>query len=179
MTTIAFDGKFIAADTQGNFGSTVAYSRKLTRLEDGTILGGAGLYSNILRFIEHYKNNRNQISDFPELYHGEGGETDILIIEPNGPIKLFCSVDNYLHILPENKTQYAIGSGECYAFGAMDAGASAHQAVLIASRHDPYTGGSSITCWQRGPVKKPDTHPTEKKNPQQKIIDFYTRMNKK
>ena len=37
-------------------------------------------------------------------------------------------------------TPYAIGSGASYALGAMDAGATAKEAVKIASR-DVYTGG--------------------------------------
>lgn len=36
---------------------------------------------------------------------------------------------------------FAIGSGSPYAFGAMDAGASAAEAVKVASSRDPFTGG--------------------------------------
>jgi ATP-dependent protease HslVU (ClpYQ) peptidase subunit len=47
-----------------------------------------------------------------------------------------------MRISPE--TAYAIGSGAAFAMGAMDAGATAKEAVKIACR-DVYTGGKIRT----------------------------------
>lgn len=40
---------------------------------------------------------------------------------------------------------FAMGTGESFALGAMDAGASPEEAVRIAAAHDPFTGGKIIS----------------------------------
>lgn len=47
----------------------------------------------------------------------------------------------YSNMILSFDTVYAIGSGRQFAYGAMDHGSSAKEAVEIAAQRDPYTGG--------------------------------------
>lgn len=143
MTTIAidFEAMQIATDTQNTDSSGTAYRcRKVERLNDGSIFLGSGHLLSIgkakrwaeKRFDEKFR------PEWPELFGKRADEyafscvvirtdgTKILIDDEMEPQRLF---DKHL----------AIGSGGSYAVAAMDAGASAEQAVKIACKRDLYT----------------------------------------
>lgn len=141
MTTIATDGRTIAADGRSCISDRVSGSHvsKLRRLKDGSILGLAGDLQDI-----------DQVAAW--LDSGEEGKkpkvgnyTDALRLMPDGrllhysPALLATPVD----------VPFAIGSGADFAIGAMDAGMSALRAVEIASQRDPFTGGKITTMEAR------------------------------
>jgi ATP-dependent HslUV protease subunit HslV len=137
MTTIACDGKSMAAD-----GASSAYEvihctkrKKLSRLSDGSIIGTSGGHVDREAFREWLENGGKapKVVDFSALR-----------LMPDGRILYYgdtlegCEVD----------TPAAVGSGSQFAIGAMEAGLSAKRAVEIASKRDPWTGGQ-ITMMRR------------------------------
>lgn len=126
MTTIAFDGEHIAADSMLS-GAYVDTAEKIFKISGGYLMM-AGSYSEGLIFKKWCKDRtkpKPKLDDFEALeirgkkvmYYDEGIE----------PIPL--------------KAPAAIGTGCQFAMGAMLAGATAKEAVKIASKLDEATGG--------------------------------------
>lgn len=134
MTTIAFDGKSVAADKLCGGRYTVP---KLWRLPDGSVIGGAGDYDQIVEVVAWISEGaaEDRKPRFPD--DRENG-SDILLVESDG--KAFWLTWPYLRKVQITEKFEAIGSGSEFALGAMAMGASAQRAVQIASRFDPNTG---------------------------------------
>lgn len=130
MTTVATDGKTVAADSRC-IGSYIEPGniQKIWVLGK-SIVGFAGDYASGLRFIEWVKGGCNPESR-PELEDFNG-----LIVSASG-VKLFCEK----LVAMKSPRMSAIGSGDRIAMGAMMAGASPKKAVEIAKKLDPSTGG--------------------------------------
>ena len=133
MTTIATDGKSVAADGLGTVNNLVVEraGEKVRKLRDGSLLGVAGDAFAL-----------DQIADWLEAGavpadRPEGLKVDVLLIRPGGSA-LMCG--NSLR-LTACDLPYAIGSGGDLAMGAMAAGKSPAEAVEIAARYDINTGG--------------------------------------
>lgn len=96
------------------------------------LVGAAGSWTDVLKFWEVVLKRKRKdgiLHDNSELEAIELHPTGIYLYEANGaryPIK-----DQF----------YAVGSGAPYALGAMAMGASPEEAVAIAARFDPNTGG--------------------------------------
>lgn len=127
ITTIAYDGKTLAADTQGN-ASFILKGHKLHRLANGSLFGAAGSLQETLAVLG-WLNGGEKPTD---LENFEG-----LIIEASGASVL----GERLIRVPSLEPFYAIGSGSHFALAAMACGCTAVEAVRIAARFDPYTGG--------------------------------------
>jgi hypothetical protein len=128
MSTLAWDGRSLAADRQC-CGQYRARTTKLWRLRNGSLFGGAGMMEQILA---------------ARVWLEEGGD------KPEG-------LDDFNGILIESGRAYhlearlireriverchAVGSGSPFAITAMALGKTAREAVLIAARFDPRTGG--------------------------------------
>ncbi|MBL8644021.1 MAG: hypothetical protein JNK21_08800 [Rhodospirillaceae bacterium] len=132
MTTIATDGKVMAADSRltgdyiDQFNSTKLYA------VNGEIVGTCGTASEGLAYIQWLQDSKAapKLSDkFEALHLTRGG---------------IFSVDRNLVRIRVAKVS-AIGSGCGYAMGAMLAGASPGKAVQIAAKLDPHTGGKIVT----------------------------------
>ena len=131
MTTIATDGKSMAADGRCVTGSETIVEdacRKIVRLKDGRILGLAGKRSDLF-LLEAWFND--PASPKPKF------EGDALLLAPDGVF----FVDSAL-IPIASQTPIALGSGKDHALTAMDIGASPGVAVHLASLRDPFTGGT-------------------------------------
>lgn len=123
MTTIAWDGKTLASDSQMT-GSYIEQKNvsKIIR-KGGDYYGIAGRLSEGKSFVE---GEIDKLSD----------ETELLIVNAKGK----C-VWKGRHASEPMPDKTAIGSGANFAMGAMLAGASAVEAVKIASKLDISTGG--------------------------------------
>lgn len=77
-------------------------------------------------------------ADPAKLPPAEKADWNLLVVDPDS-IQLYSSDVPYPI---DVKPPFAIGSGEKYALGAMDGGLSPAEAVLAASKRDPYTGGN-------------------------------------
>ena len=148
MTTIAYRGGIIAADSRATYTSEAAGSRvhackKLFRKRVGegrkahdVIIATAGETSPGMVFVDWYGTGK----PVPELFLHLGGDFTCLVLTPRG---LF-EYDVYCRGEPIEEEFYAIGSGAKAALGAMHAGKSAVEAVRIACRIDPYSGGRIV-----------------------------------
>lgn len=144
MTTIAWDGRTLAADTQvSRHGNDVARTVKIHKF--GRLLVGAcGTTSLNQRFIGWLAAGMH--GDPPALAIGDSRGC-VIAIMPDGAIVEW----NGDHPPDVVRARFAAwGSGSDVALGAMAFGASAEQAVLAASTLDHATGGP-ITTLAVGP----------------------------
>jgi hypothetical protein len=137
VTTIAWDGKTLAGDKQRSFRFTPLSVTKVFRLEppkpignvpNVTAFGCAGDSTSAIKFEQWSRDG----GDKPMLK-----DLDIVLIDADGS----CWVgDHDLAFTRVLLPHWAIGSGADYALGAMARGATAQQAVDIASTFDTGTG---------------------------------------
>lgn len=131
MTTIATDGKYLAGDGRGTARSIIRsdVECKVYRLGDGTLAGFSGSASDARAYILAIDEGREP----PE----STDEFSVLFLSPAGRISI-----HYGNGIPDEVTApAAIGTGAELALGAMLAGARPQEAVEIACRRDPFSGG--------------------------------------
>jgi hypothetical protein len=128
MTTVCWDGKTLAADRQC-YGSFKTRARKAWKLRDGRLFGAAGTTEEILA-VRAWLEEGGTKPDGLENFHG-------ILIE-NGKVYRLEEKLTRHRIL---ERCHAIGSGAPFAITAMSLGKTAREAVLIAARFDPRTGG--------------------------------------
>jgi ATP-dependent protease HslVU (ClpYQ) peptidase subunit len=136
MTTIAFDGKTLAADSQSTTGSTRGRAVKIAKSADGFVVAGAGEFAVVKQWIRWVLDGRPAERQ-PEL----ADEATVIVLEPRGRAVMF-SGSAVSQPLP--RKQWAIGSGSDFALGAMAMGADARTAVKVACRFDVYSGGRVV-----------------------------------
>lgn len=138
MTTIAWDGKTIATDTQAT--STYIDQNtydKIFTTKAGEIVACAGACSDIAAF-RLWLENGDDDKDFPEGIK----ELHALLVDTSDASSGVSAY--YYDNRPERfpvKAPCAVGSGQDFAMGALLMGASARQAVAVAIKLDPFTGG--------------------------------------
>lgn len=132
-TTIAFDGKEMAADSQMTVGSWMMFTpEKLTRI-DGDVIGCAGNCEEIVKFKIWY---RDRTRPFPKMK----GSFEAICWTKDGLMRYTTS-----GVPIKFNPPYALGSGSDIAMGAMKAGVGARRAVEIATETDIYSGGHVFT----------------------------------
>lgn len=136
MTTIAFDGKTLAADRKMSDRYNV---QKIFKVPQGWA-AGCGDYDSIVEVVNWLVegSDRNNLPDLVGRNHRGESPADIIIINDKGSVLWLTWPFLRCVKLAEKKVAY--GSGGEFALGAMAAGATAKQAVEIACRLDPYTG---------------------------------------
>ena len=131
MTTVAWDGETLAADKQGTVDGTPYPITKIAKVKNDTgtfLVGFCGDIGDGQSFIEYVRRgfkNMPAYNDFTGVVITKGGE-----IQLHGDANV-CSF---------KADQFAVGSGGKFARGAMAFGATAVEAVLIASDLDTMTG---------------------------------------
>ena len=135
MTTLAYDGRLIAVDSQITQGDTKYTSRKVWEVStpDGQdlVVWGTGTVPHIHACISALKEGRKMPT---------GDYTLFVVGFQDGPVE-FCGADE---ACPVPYALYAAGSGSQAALGAMKAGADAARAVEIACTVDTNTGGPVV-----------------------------------
>jgi hypothetical protein len=141
MTTIAWDGKTLAADKQCSDGNHKFAVTKIKRV-NGELLGFSGGLYRCKEMLAWYCGERKP-EDFPK---GESDDFSELMVIRDGKIFLYGS--KYPIEVEDNR--FAVGSGSPYALAAMECGLSAEDAVQTAIKFDPSTGmGIDILTWGR------------------------------
>lgn len=138
MTTIATDGKTISADTQSvsGFIDQIDY-KKLHRI-NGLVFGFCGIVSEFHIFKEWMEDGNEDPDNKPTFPNNDGWSA---IYVQNGKVWEIGP-----DLMPVRCGQtYAVGTGAGYAMGAMLAGATPAQAIKIAMKLDPKTGGKVRT----------------------------------
>lgn len=144
MTSIAYRDGVMAADTMMTRGNEPVYGVvKLFRTQH-FLIGMSGSFVNVLPFKDFIEEWEIPGSHPPDLWqcweHAPDFQNGICAIIANEYGDLFSVVDAPpVHIPSEFD---AVGSGACYAMGAMGMGATASEAVRVAKRFDVNTGGN-------------------------------------
>lgn len=133
MTTIAFDGKTLAADRRALNSGLVRTTTKIKRF--GNLLAGAsGDLSATIEALEWVRTGRSP-EDWPAIQRGE--DYAALLVIDAGRILLY---EKSPHPAEFNDSIFAIGSGRDFALAAMYLWKSAREAIEIASVFDCGTG---------------------------------------
>ena len=134
----------MACDSQDTTDEIIRFCGcKLRELDDGRYIGGCGEYGHFARFCE-FLNGECERSDILDGFYDETIASAMLLYDPiDGKAYLAQSYEFELYEVP---LPTAIGSGAPFAIGALAMGASAEEAVEVASKSDPSTGGD-IHIW--------------------------------
>lgn len=140
MTTIAWDGRTLAGDTQHSMFR--GNGDKVFRLNDGSLFGSCGQTQDGVAVMEWLAGGGEK----PKV---EDGFHAILVKDG----KLY-SLENKLVHLEQRRPFFAIGSGRDYAMAAMFLGKTAADAVRVAREFDVDTGSevTEITISMHAPV---------------------------
>lgn len=135
MTTIAFRDGLLAADGRMTYGDTIFTdkTRKIHRLSDGALFALCGDVSYVQPMLDALEDDE---VDLPEV--ADGSSFTAVIVEKDGKVRIYEGRGGYIAL---DAPYYAFGSGEEYAIGAMDMGASAEEAVRVACGRDLGSGG--------------------------------------
>lgn len=142
MTTIAYIGNVLAADSRASEEDThVTDCQKIFKLENGAYLGSAGddddrELQEILGASSPSKMpSRKKLAACEMQFSGilvfPNGRVFKIEIEHNEERQAFTG-----SVFEIKDKMCAVGSGASFAYGAMEAGATAQQAVEIACRRD-------------------------------------------
>jgi len=137
MTTIAWDGHTIAADSAASAGNRTVSVCKLWKLSDGRVVGGAGTLADVIAAVDWLASGSQK-----KLKPAVDADSSLLVVTPQGRCFEYGSDLRPIELLD---THTAIGSGSDYALGAMAAGKTAEQAVAIACLYDPFSAGDVVS----------------------------------
>lgn len=132
MSTVAWDGKIIAADKMA---VNCGLERKKSKLfkHDNVVYAVTGELSEGLVLIQWHKDGAD-IEKYPKFQTPE--DWTRLIVAEYGKITVYEA-----HPYPTEEEPFmAWGSGRDFAMGAMEMGAGAVRAIEIASKHSCGTG---------------------------------------
>lgn len=137
MTTIAWDGHTLAADTLLTAGGMRAGHTAKIRRFGSLLIGFCGKSTNFEAF-------RNWLAGGAVgNFKGEGG--NVFILPPTGPAIIWPEAETPWR---EESPFWALGDGEAIALGVMASGGSAVDAVKAAISISVYSGGD-ITALRR------------------------------
>lgn len=144
MTTIAFDGRLLAADGRATAGGMITnkYAQKIfpikmlaNGLEVNGVVAGAGSFEAICMIKKHLETyDLFDAELIPELEPESAGA---LVILETGEVYIL----EHKLVPMVQEVPCSIGSGSPYAMAAMVAGKSAPAAVEVAKELDCYSGG--------------------------------------
>ncbi len=137
MTTIAWDGRTLAADSRSASNDVVMSDRHTKVVRVGNVLAAAtGTAARCREFLAWV--GAGMPGDPPANPHPADKDWSYwgLVIAPHG-----AWVFQEPGIVPVTSPYYAMGTGRDFALGAMAVGASATEAVRAAMRHDTCSGG--------------------------------------
>lgn len=136
MTTIAWDGKTLATDSMVTSDETILSTvDKKLYLDVGRFKAVATCGSAVKTDALIFWIKEGEEGSPPKM-----GEDDcILCVTSDGDLYVYWHHDSDCHYCATGNM--AAGSGSDIAFGALDAGATAVEAIKIASKRNVYTGG--------------------------------------
>ena len=134
MTTIAWDGRTLAADRQATVGNAVFMVNKLHR-HDGWLLAYCGDSDAGEEVLAWFKAGAKP-EDFPERQRHDDRFAPLVAIRA-GEILRYERTPHPIRYPPQ---KFAMGSGRDFALAAMHCGKSAAEAVEVAAMFDPGTG---------------------------------------
>jgi ATP-dependent protease HslVU (ClpYQ) peptidase subunit len=133
MTTVAFDGEYLAADGRMSAGGNLIKDDTIKAFtHDEKLIAAAGNWSDVESFFKFIRTGEKPQEDAESLVGW--------VIDASGIVKeydeKYCAV-----VIPY---PCAMGTGADIAWGAMAAGSDAKEAVEIACKRDLHSGGQII-----------------------------------
>jgi ATP-dependent protease HslVU (ClpYQ) peptidase subunit len=135
MTVIAWDGKTLAADKMLTYNNVISSTTKIRKI-NGHLVGFAGPVATAMEMFEWFKNGC-LVEKFPEKQKSNDDAIYLFVVKPDGKLFEYCTSPYPYEI---EDSIYACGSGGACAIGALEMGATAEQAVLIASKWNSTCG---------------------------------------
>jgi ATP-dependent protease HslVU (ClpYQ) peptidase subunit len=133
MTTIAYDGKSMSADTQATSVNRAFEVQKVFKLDDGSVVGFAGHLSSNMLLLNWFKTGM-LAEEYPEACKDvEAPKTVALHVTIDGKICQY-EASPYPHEILGKFA--AIGTGEDFAIAAMHCGKDSRGALEIAGTYD-------------------------------------------
>lgn len=145
MTTVAFDGKILAADRVATFGNLRLHG--VDKVRRGVVAGMPGEYAvgvvGDSFFCSALLDAVLGDGEFPDMadfgYPPEAAGRPTAIIAKVGTSQ--CWLINSTGHWTQVKAPVALGAGAEFALGALAAGAGARRAVILAAKHTDCSGG--------------------------------------
>lgn len=136
MTTIVFRDNILAGDTRAFSGSPqpMGKKQKIFKVAGGSCFGVSTSHPGLGEEIRNWYEECKHFDHQPQL---NGRSFEMLEIDTDGNV--FFYNDSFNPSGPLIADYFAIGSGSEYALGALSMGASAVEAVTVASQHDIWT----------------------------------------
>lgn len=138
MTTIAYDGRYIAVD------SRLTEDNRICHDDFNKVVESNDYYFFMAGNLALYTHFTNCFID-GTLFEKKGSVQAVGYRKKDKKVFDIRSNEGQIDMCEINYKE-ALGSGMHYAIAAMDLGSSAVQAVKIASKRDTYTGGK-IRCF--------------------------------
>jgi ATP-dependent protease HslVU (ClpYQ) peptidase subunit len=131
MTTLAYRDGELATDSRVTAGDMIVSDRrrKVHRLRDGSVVAWSGSVQQAELLLQAMRKKG--------MKHPKLDEISALHLKTDGTLWEYEGEA----WVKQDPGYYATGSGSPYAFAAMDAGASAKDAVRIAIKRDANSGG--------------------------------------
>lgn len=140
MTTIAYDGRFVAGDGRADLHDVIiARNRKKIRKHNGRLYAMAGapqMYERVIDWLEKRE------WDKPAPTAPEGTWSALIFSARDGKVVAEFASNEVPFPLEMDRTWAALGSGTQFASAILRDGGSAHHAVEIACDLDPWSGGT-------------------------------------
>lgn len=146
MTTIAYDGKTISAESRCvKGGEIVTNNLNKFHFYGNKLFVIAGSNHQIKEFIENFEVGKiHRVMDCSAILVEKGNNIPYYADQTkDGEFYKLPLVD--ANIVESGPIKYAIGSGADWAEGAMLANMDSRTAVEIACQKDPYSGGRILT----------------------------------
>lgn len=140
MTVIVWDGRTLAADKRCSYGGMVCTVTKIFRVGD-LLVGGSGDFPHVLAMVDWVRRGRT-VSDFPQAQRDKDDWQTVMVIEPDGAALVY---ERTPYPVKYEQDCMVIGSGREYARAALYMGATAAEAVAVASALDVNCGNGIDT----------------------------------
>lgn len=135
MTTVAWDGKTLAADKQATNNGLRATVTKIWRV--GQLLVGGSGSPDFIGEMLHWIERGRELPLFPNTQRDKDDWQPILVVEADGTLSVYERTPFPLR--PEGDF-HAMGSGRDFAMAAMHLGCDARRAVEVAIELDAGSG---------------------------------------
>jgi ATP-dependent protease HslVU (ClpYQ) peptidase subunit len=141
LTIVAYKDGVMASDGRISAGQSIESdtARKVHKLADGSLFGSAGNWASCVSMLKLLKKSLKDKKELPAVVMRK---LDALFVTPE---KVLWYYDRGTWVKWDVVPYAAIGSGADTANGAMDAGASAREAVAITCKRNVFCGGTIRT----------------------------------
>lgn len=136
MSTVAWDGKTLAADRQSTQGDLAGVCNKIYQLATGELVAWVGMRCAGEVMMRWYTEGAD-LKAYPSFQSNNDLNCHFIVISVDGTAHEYSQ---HPVAMLRSQKPWAWGSGRDFALGAMAMGANATQAVKVASQFDINTG---------------------------------------